>query len=188
MRLPLLRPADLSAEQKPLYDASDAMVAAEEFNGMTTKQPDGSFIGPWAVMLHFPRAGAALGEFCRAVSALPGLSPSAKQVVILTVGGRYNTAYELYAHTIAARAAGLRPDQIATLCAGGRPADLTAEENLAADVAGALVRGGVLPATTYQSVVDTCGQAALDAMVLLTVQYLALCVLLNAYDVPVPTE
>jgi hypothetical protein len=35
-------------------------------------------------------------------------------------------------------------------------------------------------------VLDTCGQNALDAMVLLTVQYLALCTLLKAYDVTIP--
>ncbi|HWE90433.1 MAG TPA: carboxymuconolactone decarboxylase family protein [Pseudonocardiaceae bacterium] len=188
MRLPLLRPADLTARQQPLYRTIDAMVATDEFAGMTTKQLDGAFLGPFAVMLHFPAAGEAIARFCQEVSALPGLSPSARQVVILTVGGRQNAAYELYAHDIAARGAGLRRDQIATLCAGGRPADLTPEENLAADVTGALLRGGVLPQTTYQAVVDALGRDALDAMVLLIVQYLAICTLLNAYDVPVPAE
>ncbi|HWC78834.1 MAG TPA: carboxymuconolactone decarboxylase family protein [Pseudonocardiaceae bacterium] len=188
MRLPLLRPADLTSEQQSLYRTFDAMVATDEFAGMVTKQPDGAFLGPFAVMLHFPAAGEALARFCAEVSALPGLSPTARQVVILTVGGRQNAAYELYAHTIAAHGAGLRPDQIATLCAGGRPADLTAEENLAADVTGALLRGGPLPRSSYQAVVDKFGQEALDAMVLLTVQYLAICTLLNAYDVPTPTE
>jgi 4-carboxymuconolactone decarboxylase len=99
---------------------------------------------------------------------------------------RFNAAYELYAHTIAARRAGLSEGQIATLCAGARPADLTAEENLAADVAGSLLRGGTLPQSTYRAVVDALGQDALDAMVLLTAQYLAISTLLNAYAVPVP--
>jgi 4-carboxymuconolactone decarboxylase len=188
MRLPLIRPADMTAKQQSLYNAFEAMVRTDEFAGITTKQSDGAFLGPFGVMLHFPEAGAALAQFSRAVSRLPGLSPSARQVVILAVGGRQNTAYELCAHTIAARAAGLHPDQIATLCAGGRPAALTPEENLAADVAGALVRGDVLTKTTYQSVVDTCGRDELDAMVLLVAQYLATCTLLNAYDVLVPAE
>jgi hypothetical protein len=55
-------------------------------------------------------------------------------------------------------------------------------------VTGALLRGGPLPRSSYQAVVDKFGQEALDAMVLLTVQYLAICTLLNAYDVPTPTE
>ncbi|GAB2961610.1 hypothetical protein LWP59_25445 [Amycolatopsis acidiphila] len=47
------------------------------------------------------------------------------------------------------------------------------EENLAADVTGALLRGGPLPQTTCRAVAETLGQAALDALVLLTTQYQA---------------
>lgn len=189
MRLPLLAPTDLTAEQQSLHRLFETMVATDEFAGMTVQQADGAFIGPFGVLLHFPAAGTALARYAGAVSAaLTPLPPSVRQVVILTVGGRLNAAYELYAHTIAGRRAGLRDDQIATLCAGGRPADLTTEENLAADVACALLRGGPLPGSVYRAVVDTLGQDSLDAMVLLVTQYLAICTLLNAYDVPVPAE
>jgi 4-carboxymuconolactone decarboxylase len=188
MRLPLLATTDLTAEQQPLYRLFEQMAATDEFTGMTVRQADGAFLGPFGVMLHFPAAGTALAEYARATSALLApLPPSARQVLILTVGGRLNAAYELDAHTVAARRAGLRDEQIATLCAGVRPADLSAEENLAADVASALLRGP-LPKSTYRAVVDTLGQNAFDAMVLLTAQYLAICALLNAYDVPVPEE
>jgi 4-carboxymuconolactone decarboxylase len=189
MRLPLVPPADLTSEQEALYRVFEKMVTTDEFTGMTVQRADGAFLGPFGVMLHLPAAGSALAQYSRAVSgSLAPLSPSARQVVILTVGGRLNAAYELSAHTIAARRAGLRDDQIATLCAGGRPADLSPAENLAADVAGALLRGGPLPQTTYRAVVETLGQDSLDAMVLLTTQYLTICTLLNAYDVPTPTE
>lgn len=189
MRLAPLTPTDLATEQESLYRLFEGMVATDEFTGMTTRRSDGAFLGPFGVMLHFPAAGTALAQYARAVSGmLTPLSPPAQQVVILTVGGRLNAAYELSAHTVAARRAGLRDHQIATLCSGGRPADLTGEENLAADVAGALLRGGPLPQTTYRAVVDTLGPEALAAMVLLTTQYLAICTLLNAYDVPVPAE
>jgi 4-carboxymuconolactone decarboxylase len=189
MRLPPLAPTCLTTEQEALYHLFEEMVATEELTGMVVQQADGAFLGPFAVMVHFPAAGAAPARYARAISgSLAPLSPSARQVVILTVGGRLNAAYELDAHTLAARRAGLREDQIATLCAGDRPADLTAEENLAADVTGALLRGGSLPRTTYRAVLDTLGQDALDAMVLLATQYLTICTLLNAYDVPVPTE
>lgn len=189
MRLSPLPPRELTDEQQTLYRQFERMVGTDEFAGMTVRRADGAFLGPFGVMLRFPAAGTALAGYASAVSGvLAPLSPSARQVVILTVGGHHNAAYELDAHTVAARRAGLREDQIATLCAGGRPADLTAEENLAADVAGALLRGGPLPRTVYRAVVDTLGPDAFAAMVLLTTQYLAICALLNAYDVPVPAE
>jgi 4-carboxymuconolactone decarboxylase len=106
----------------------------------------------------------------------------------LTVGARFNVAYEMYAHSRLAARAGFRPDEVATLCAGGRPADLTEEERLAADVATALTAAGPLPGPLYDAVVQKLGQEALDAIVFITVHYLALGTILNAYDVGTPQE
>jgi 4-carboxymuconolactone decarboxylase len=49
-----------------------------------------------------------------------------RQVVILAVGAVWRSAYELYAHSAAARTAGL-PDQVVrALTAGQRPGELSA--------------------------------------------------------------
>jgi 4-carboxymuconolactone decarboxylase len=186
MRLQLLRPADLSAEQQPLYRTFEAMVEGEEYAGFEVRNSDGAFVGPWGVMLHFPELAQPLGRFISLAQQLPGLSERARQVVILTIGARFNVAYEMYAHARLASRAGLRPDQVATLCAGGRPPDLTEEEVLAADVATALTGAGPLPGPLYDTVVERLGQDALDAIVFVTIHYLALATILNAYDVEVP--
>jgi 4-carboxymuconolactone decarboxylase len=186
MRLPLLRPADLSAEQQPLYGTFEAMVKGDEYAGFEVRDSNGAFVGPWGVMLHFPELAQPLGRFINLAQQLPGLSERARQVVILTIGARFNVAYELYAHARLGLRSGLRSDQVATLCAGGRPADLTEEEMLAADVATALTGAGPLPGPLYDAVVERLGQRALDAIVFAAVHYLALGALLNAYDVGVP--
>ncbi|WP_275291870.1 carboxymuconolactone decarboxylase family protein [Amycolatopsis sp. La24] len=187
MRLPLLRPADLTAEQQSLHQAFDAMVeGGEEYTGFEVRDADGAYVGPWGVMLHFPEMGRALGRFVDLAQQLPGLSERARQVVILTVGARFNVAYEMYAHARLASRAGLRADQIAALCAGGRPAGLAEDEVLAVDVATALTEGGPLPGPLYDHVVERLGQDALDAIVFVTVHYLALGTILNAYDVKAP--
>lgn len=186
MRLPLLRPVELSAEQQPLYRAIDAMVEGEEYAGFEVRDAEGAFVGPWGVMLHFPELAQPLGRFIDLAQQLPGLSERARQVVILTIGARFNVAYELYAHARLASRAGFRPDQVATLCAGGRPSDLTEEEVLAADVATALTGAGPVPGPLYDTVVESLGQEALDAIVFVTIHYLALGTILNAYDVRVP--
>jgi len=180
----------LTAEQRALYDACDAMTQAEEYQGFEVKTAQGAFVGPWGVMLHFTHLAVPLGQFIEAAQKLPGLSERARQVVILTIGARFNVAYELYAHTPLAVRAGLRPDQIAALSAGARPADLSEDELLAADVAAALTCAGPVPGPLYDAAVATLGQQGFDAVVFIVVHYLALGVLLNAYDVPAgrPTE
>ncbi|MGA6152743.1 carboxymuconolactone decarboxylase family protein [Stenotrophomonas sp. NPDC087984] len=184
MRLPLLRPEELTPAQRGLYDAFDTMVKADEYAGFEVRDADGAFVGPWGVMLHFPELGQALGQFIELAQRLPGLSERARQIVVLTIGARFNVAYELYAHAGLGVRAGLRPDQVATLCAGGRPSGLTEDESLAADVATALTAGGPLPGPLYDAAVTTLGQEALDAIVFVTIHYLALGIALNAYDVP----
>ncbi|MFG3022690.1 carboxymuconolactone decarboxylase family protein [Streptomyces sp. NPDC048254] len=186
MRLPMLRPADLTAEQEPVYRAMDAMVEGEEYAGFEVRNAEGAFVGPWGVMLHFPELAQPLSRFIDLAQRLPGLSERARQVVILTIGARFNVAYEMYAHARLASRAGLRPDQVATLCAGGRPSDLAAEEVLAADVATALTAAGPVPGPLYDAVIEEMGQQAFDAIVFVTIHYLALGALLNAYDVEVP--
>lgn len=184
MRLPLVPPAELTAEQRLLYDAFEKMTQDAEYQGFEVKHPDGAFTGPWGVLLHFPDLAVPLGQFINLAQKLPGLSERARQVVILTIAGRFNVDYELYAHAPLAARAGLRPDQMAALSVGSRPAGLSEEELLAADVASALTRAGAVPGPLYDAAVATLGQQGLDAVVFIAIHYLALGVLLNAYDVP----
>ncbi|MBR7827867.1 hypothetical protein KDK95_16225 [Actinospica sp. MGRD01-02] len=185
MRLPYIPPDRLSPAQRLLYDAFEAATKdAAEYQGFEVRRADGAFVGPWGVMLHFPQLAVPLGQFIGLAQQLDGISERARQVVILTVGGRFNVAYELYAHDTLARRAGLRQDQIAALSAGARPTDLAEDELLAADVATALARGGELPGPLYDAAVATLGQDGFDAVVFITIHYLALGTLLNAYDVP----
>ena len=71
-----------------------------------------------------------------------GLHPCAKlpkpvrEVAILVTGACFNSRYELYAHERVAEGTGLSPAKIATIAAGQRPADLSAAEAAAYDVAG----------------------------------------------------
>lgn len=186
MRLPLLLPTDLTAEQRPMYDSFEKMVQAREYSGFEVRNPEGAYIGPWGVFLQFPELSKPLIDFIDLAQKLPGLSERARQVVILAIGGQFNVAYELYAHDPLAVSAGLRADQIGALSAGARPADLNEDELLAFDVTKALVGGaGPVPGPLYDAAVAKLGQEGFDAIIFITIHYLALGVMLNAYDVPV---
>jgi 4-carboxymuconolactone decarboxylase len=88
MRLPLLLPTDLTAEQRPLYVSFEKMVQAREYSGFEVRNPEGAYIGPWGVFLQFPELSKPLIDFINLAQKLPGLSERARQVVILAIGGR----------------------------------------------------------------------------------------------------
>ena len=56
MRLPLLPPADLSPDQKNLYDDM-ADVIEKNFGELIARRSDGALIGPFNAWLHFPQFG-----------------------------------------------------------------------------------------------------------------------------------
>jgi 4-carboxymuconolactone decarboxylase len=185
MRLPLIPPADLTPEQKPLYDDMRQGIEAN-FKGFATVRADGALMGPWNPWLHEPSLGGPVWELTKALSVKPALPSAVREVAILVTGAHFRAAYELYAHVIAAEHRGLSDEKLATIVAGQRPVDLTREEAVAYDVAAALVSGGVLPGLTYRAAVATFGQHAAAELMQLVGLYCMVSVTLNAFDVPVP--
>ncbi|HEX6453171.1 MAG TPA: hypothetical protein VF060_27390 [Trebonia sp.] len=185
MRLPLLPPASLDAEQKTLYD--DIMtVVSEDFGDLIAARKDGALIGPFNGWLHFPRFGKHAWAFNKAMYEHTVLPPEIHQLVILVTAAGRGARYEIYGHEYFARRAGLAEGKIATIAAGERPGDLTQQEHVAYDVAAALNRGGPLPQTTYQAALTTFGEDGIAEIVFLVCCFLIVGVTLNAFDASVP--
>src|SRR5712672_1307964 len=144
MRLPLIPPADLTPEQKSLYDAMRQGIASN-FNAFQVLREDGALMGPWNPWLHEPGIGKAIWNLTLAMTANASLPDNIRQIVILVVGARFDAAYEIYAHIAVAEREGMKPERLASLVANVKPADLAPEESIAFDFAYALVRGGTLP-------------------------------------------
>src|SRR5229473_456378 len=144
MRLPLIPPAELSPEQKSLYDAMRKGIASN-FNAFKVEREDGALMGPWNPWLHEPAIGKAIWDFTLAMTANASLPDNVRQIIILVVGARFDAAYEIYAHIAVAEREGMTPERLASLVANLKPADLSAQESIAFDFAYALVRGGTLP-------------------------------------------
>ena len=187
MRLPLLSPKNLSPEQKPLYADMRAGIETT-FKGFTAMTPAGELIGPWNPWLRYAKWGGPVWELVKALSLSPGLPRPVREVAILVTGARFHSAYEIYAHVLAAELRGLPDEKIATIVAGQRPNDLAEEEAIAYDVASNLVSGGVLPTLTYKRAVGTFGEAGAAELIYLVGLYCAVSVTLNGFDVPVPED
>jgi 4-carboxymuconolactone decarboxylase len=183
MRLPLVPEKQVSPKQRQLYDAFIERVTTT-YSSFKTVRDDGALLGPWSVWIQIPELGEAVRQLTDAVEKMSGLSKATKQMVILITGAHFNAAYELYAHAAVGSTAGLTDAQIATLSSGERPADLDPEQTIAADVATALLRGGVLPGPVYKQAVAQIGQDGLNEIVFLVGLYCVVSCTLNAFDVP----
>jgi 4-carboxymuconolactone decarboxylase len=168
LRLPLIPPAELTAEQKSLYDNMRKGIASN-FNAFKVEREDGALMGPWNPWLHEPGIGKAIWNLTLAMTANAVLPDNVRQIAILVVGARYDAAYELYAHVAVAEKEGMSRERLAALVADLKPADLSKEENVAFDFSYALCRGGTLPELNYLG--------GLYALVSTT---------LNGFNVPVP--
>jgi 4-carboxymuconolactone decarboxylase len=185
MRLPLIPPTDLAAEQRQLYDDMRKGIEAN-FKGFTAIDDGGRLIGPWNPWLHFPKFGGPVWELVKALSTAPKLPRPVREIAILVTGAHFHSAYEIYAHVLVAELRGIDDDKIATIIAGQRPGNLTREEAVAYDLASALVSGGVLPELTYRQAVDLFGEEATAEFIYLVGLYCMVSVTLNGFDVPIP--
>jgi alkylhydroperoxidase family enzyme len=185
MRLPLIAPADLTLEQKPLYDAMRKGIASN-FNAFKVEREDGALMGPWNPWLHEPAIGKAIWDLTLAMTANASLPDNVRQIAILVVGARFDAAYEIYAHIAVAEREGMKPERLATLVADLKPIDLASDESVAYDVAYALVRGGTLPEPLYRLAVSTFGQHGANELIYLVGLYSLVSTTLNGFNVPVP--
>jgi hypothetical protein len=119
MRLLPIPLESLNAELRQIHDDIASLVT-EKQNRIAILNEQGSLIGPFPAMLHFPQFGVPALLLHRALSAEAHLPKTVREVAILTVGAAFGAQYEIYAHEIAAAEVGLSPCQIATLRDGSR--------------------------------------------------------------------
>jgi len=192
MRLPLIAPADLTDDQKPLY-ADMKKGIGSNFNAFLTVAPEGTteagaLMGPWNPWLHEPRIGGAIWELTKAMTMEASLPDRVRQVAILVTGAHFDAAYEIYAHIAVAEKDEMDDATLATLVSGSRPDGLTREEGIGYDVAFALVNGGVLPEPVYRIAVSTFGQHGANELIYLVGLYALVSMTLNGFNVPLPEK
>jgi 4-carboxymuconolactone decarboxylase len=185
MRLPLIAPADLTPQQKPLYDDMRKGIAGN-FSDFKVLREDGALMGPWNPWLHEPGIGKAIWDLTLAITANASLPDNIRQIVILVVGAYFDAGYEIYAHIAVAEREGMTAERLASLVANVKPADLSADESIAFDFSYALVRGGTLPEPLYRLAVKTFGQHSTNEMIYLVGLYCLVSTTLNGFNVPVP--
>ncbi len=188
-RLPLLDPQALSAEQRQLYDRLNrTMIPWADAAGFRSHTEDGRLLGPFNPILYSPDVSAGFIDLQDAEAKHTSLSERVRQVVILTVGSVWGSAYELYAHEAVARKTGLSEKAVRTLAAGGLPDDLSDPEKVAHRYTRQLSAEHRVDPPLYEAAERAFGQQGLVDLAILAGSYHLVCFLLNGFDIPVPDQ
>jgi 4-carboxymuconolactone decarboxylase len=186
-RLPLLAQSDLSDEQKHLYQRMRTnqvpWAVRHNFQGMTD---DERLIGPFNPILYSPEVGIGFLDFEDAEGRASSLDERVREVVILSVGSVWRSAYELYAHAALARQAGLPDEAIRALENGQTAKDLTGKEQLAQAYTLGLTSQHSVETSVYEEAERAFGRRGMVDIALLIGRYLTICTLLNGFDIPRP--
>lgn len=185
MRLKNIPPASYNSEQSELYGVLSASIT-KHLQSFVTARSDGALIGPFNILLHFPRLGSAVWSVFSALADNSTLPAPVREIAILLTGAKNSALYELYSHESVARSIGMPPESVASFAAGLKPEGLSREERVAFDIASTLNRGGPLPDSLYRLGVETFGTLGMAELACTVGCYTTISTLLNTFDVALP--
>jgi 4-carboxymuconolactone decarboxylase len=187
-RLPLVDPAELTDDQKGVFDLlSNTLVAWAQSVDVQAATDDGRLIGPFNPALYSPAISAKFIELQMFEPLHTSLPEPVRQVVILAVGAVWRADYELYAHSAAARKAGISEVAVKALNNGEIPDDLSAEEKIAGRVARQLSRDHRVDNALYHEAEKAFGRKGLVDMAALIGAYHCVCTTLNMFNIAAPS-
>ena len=154
--------------------------------GIQATDPQGRLIGPFNVFLRSPTISQAYNELIAVETAHTVIPPAIREIVILAVGVEWQSQYEIYAHTVAARACGVSEDVIDAILNRRRSISGTEIEGAAYTFTRELVTTKHIGEATYRKTSRALGIRGVVDLVHLIGIYLTTSALLNAFNVPAP--
>lgn len=183
-RLSYVDPASLSPEQKELYDSIASGPRAKKRASLV--DAEGHLTGPFNAFLHLPVLGrnwSAIGEALRFHTTL---DRRLFELAILVIAVHWRSGHEWVAHARLAQEAGIDESIIAALRNGEPPILDKAEEQAVYAFVHELVTERRVGAATYGLALGLLGEPQLVELANAVGYYVALAVMLNAFDVHPP--
>jgi 4-carboxymuconolactone decarboxylase len=144
--------------------------------------------GPFSMLLHSPKLTERLLPMVPFARELCIVDPRLRQIAILTAVRERDADYVWAAQVDVARRVGLREPVIDLLRAKGDPADLMLEERDIVHFVRQLMRANRVEQPVFDALKERHGIQWLVELTAVTNFYVALCGVVNAFDVPVPPE
>jgi 4-carboxymuconolactone decarboxylase len=183
-RLSYVDPADLSPEQKELYDSIASGPRAAKRASLVDSE--GHLTGPFNAFLHLPTLGkhwSAVGEALRFRTTL---DRRLFELAILVIAVHWRSGHEWAAHARLASEAGIGEAVIAAFRKGETPVLEKPDEQAVYAFVHELVTGRRVGAATYTLALGLLGEAQLVELANTVGYYVALAAMLNAFDVHPP--
>ncbi|MFY9530545.1 MAG: carboxymuconolactone decarboxylase family protein [Candidatus Acidiferrales bacterium] len=167
----------------PMDKMTDAQKkAAEEL----VAGPRGALGGPFVPLLRSPEFMSRLqkmGEYLRFENSL---GRKLTEFVILLTARQWTQQYEYDAHVPLALKAGVKPESVAAIGEGRRPAGMAADEEVAYDFCTELRENQSVSDATFARAVSRLGEQGVIDMVGLTGYYSMLAMIMNVARTPMP--
>jgi len=181
-RLPLLTYDASDPQQQALWDT----IVASRGEALDLTTPEGRLAGPFEAFVRRPDLGEHLIKVGGVIRFASSLNPRLLELAITTVGARWTSEFEFWAHSALALDAGIDQSVIDALAAGETPTFAHTDEAAVYHYAIALVTNGHVDQPTYDAAITAVG---VDGVVDLTHTigyYSQISFVLNAFEVPLP--
>jgi len=174
-RLPTIPPAQYTAEQKQ---------AAADFEA-ARKVP---VFGPFEPLMHSPKVmllAGAMGDYLRYKSAIGN---TLSELVILITAREWTQDYEWYLHEPIALKAGIRRELADAIAEDGRPAAMSADEEIVYDFATELLKNKEISDATFERAKSRFGTKGVVDLTGIVGYYTFLAMQLNAAQYQIPKD
>jgi 4-carboxymuconolactone decarboxylase len=172
-RIPLVSEANMTEAQRRVHDVM--------MSGPRRSPP----VGPLAAAMHRPELAEKWSDLGLVLRFNSSFEPRLREFVILLTGRHWDCQFEWYSHEAEARKAGLSPQSIETLRAGGTVFAAVDEQSIH-DYATELLRSHRATDATYQRILGLFGVAGIVELTALIGYYSMVALTLNAHEIGVP--
>ncbi len=181
------RTGELSPEQEELIRRFTGGERVGPGSDFSLQDPSGGLTGPPAAWMLSPRLGLALEPLGHTIRFGLSLPRRAHEIVVLLVARAEDSDFERWAHTRAARAAGLSDEEIASLLAGVPLSFDDPVEEAAAELARRLLDGADLEDDAIEDAAAALGRPVVFEVVTLVGYYRMMALQLRAFDIRPPS-
>lgn len=187
-RLARISPDEMTPEQHEIYAAFADGRRAAPGAAFSLVHPEGGLIGPPNAWLLSPALARGLESFGGALRFDLQLSARSREIAILLTAFHRESPFELYAHRMAGRAAGLTDEEIEGLATRTPPAFTSDEERAVFAAALALIDRRTLDDAEFAAATAVIGERGVLELVVLLGWYDSIATQLAVFGVVPPEE